>query len=572
MVFVFVGVLFQAGCQSCTNTSWQAETGSPTLANLTKWKGYLKVRKAEPGEPIGSTMKHISNVSHGMAVAKMNQALQSYNDNLGYKLSTVFELTTTDEWEQGGTDQHKTTGRGEPAVTAVEIGDHYYYIGFLDYREDTATFAAYEQTNHAIPAIVVVDGEDVSKPGWVRTKDEDGNQYHIVLHFTSQVTRDDYNIYRHLRNRGYSTAVSCYSIDAPTLEMNDRWRPFFTLTYNYNDGCTQYGNMYYPTKLIILDPQTIDESGIRAYNLDNPNTPENERDPKIDSDVPWVDQIYSQFIIRQYIAAWGYNPKNYGKTSDMDEFVLDGNHLDEVMDISDKHIAFMGYITSKNIDDSLIGFMVVNPRDGTAVFHETQGISAMATKTSAINAILQATKRWEYSVEDLTLHTIFGVPTWQGELTLPAVDNSGRHYGSLYCGMVMIRANYDHQPQHVQWATEKRDVFTKYERWLVLSKSQRVGSNVDVIKEITGKVEKIQQLVVEGNTDYLVNLAGVSGQFAVPIDYLGNPDNEDVTDVQVGDKVYMRYADPVNTTHYLVLEIKNQSKRRIAETRENEHM
>jgi hypothetical protein len=554
--------------KSCSNTSWKTEAGSPSLANRQSWKKFMPVHNADPNKPIGTTMTHIGNVSHKMAVAKMNQALQSYTDDLGYKLSSVFEITSVDESEKT-VDDSKKTDHGEPAVSAMVVQGHLYYVGMLDYRKSDDTYAEYEQTKGVIPAILVVDGEDATKPAWVRTRDESGKPYHIVLRFSEMVSYDDNNIYRHLRNRGYGLTNGCHKLDNPTLEVDDNWDPYFTVTWNMQDACgLQNGSMYYPEKLLVVDAQTTEDKGLVAYNLDNPTTPENERDPNIPK---WIDQVYSPEVALEYIKAWGYNPDNYGKTSYMDDFTIDGNHLDEVMNAANTNIVFVAYITSHNIDDALIGIILFDPQDGTAEYYETKGIHAMATKTSAINAIKQATHRWDYNVEDLTLHTIYGVPTWQGELTRPAIDNDGSEYGSLYCGMVMLQANYDHQPQHVRWGYDKRDVFTKYERWVIQSQTRRIGSNVDEKKEITGTVTKVLTLVVDGNTDFVVSIAEHPGTFTVPIEYLGDPNSEEVLGVQVGHKVYMKYADPVNTQTYLVLEIHNLTQVRQVEAKVNEH-
>jgi hypothetical protein len=442
----------------------------------------------------------------------------------------------------------------------------------LDYRnmsQKGAVLAAYEQTKGIIPAVAVVDGEDATKPAWIRMRDDDGNPYHIVIRLSRMYSYDDNNIYRHLRNHGFSTALSCSNLDNPTLEMDDKWRPYFTVTYTTNDACgLTNGTMHHPTKLIVVDAQTTDAGGIKAYQLADPTDLSIKRDPNIPK---WIDQVYSPSIVREWINAWGYNTANWGKTSELDEFKMDGEHLDEVMNFANTNIVFVAYITSTNIDDSLIGVMLIDPQDGTAELYETQGIHAMATKTSAVNAMKQATHRWDYDVEDVTPHTIYGVLTWQGELTRPAVDDEGNNYGSLYCGMVMLQANYDHQPQHVQWGFEKREVFTKYERWIILSHTRRIGSNIDEKKEITGTVTKKDTVVTDGNTDFLLSIAEHPGTFAVPVQYLGDSTSEEVFDIHVGDKIYMKYADPVNTHTYLTLEIHNLTRPPIAETQANEH-
>jgi hypothetical protein len=192
----------------------------------------------------------------------------------------------------------------------------------------------------------------------------------------------------------------------------------------------------------------------------------------------------------------------------------------------------------------------------SAEVHVTKGITAMATKTSAENAINQAVKFYGYKVEDLTIHTFFGVPTWQGELVRPAVNNEGEEYGSLYAGMVMLHANADHQPQHVQWGFDKFEAFNKYEHHLIRSRTQQVGSNVAEIKEVKGAVESVRTVVVNGTQSFLINLVGRTVAFVVEIDHLGDPTTEDVLSVKVGELVYIKYADIYSSKTMLVMDFR----------------
>ncbi len=557
MLLIGLAILLGAAC----NTTWKMETGSPSLANRKAWKTWLKVRSAESSEPIGTTMTHISNVSHEIAVAKINQALQSYTGELPFKLSTVFELTESDKLE--GEVQKDAEGNtvAKPAVSAVVVGGHMYYVGMLDYAKEggTTNRGSYDQTGGIIPAIAVADGEDESKAAWVRTADDDGKPYQIKIHLTDQsnIGWDDNNIYRYLRNRGWST-YGCYSIDNPTLEPDDKWRLYYTVTYNYIDSCGfTMGSMEYPTQLLVVNAETGD---IDALPLDNPKTSQEERDPRLDTQYAWVDQIYSPRLMKEWVTAWGYNPNNYGVTSHMDELVLDHQRFDEVMNIANTNITFVAYITSNLKDESLIGVMCIDPRTAHATFFNTQGPDGMATKTSAVNAIRQATVRDGFDVEDLTLHTIYNVHTWSGELTRPAYDNQGVRYGSLYAGTVLFKANYDHMPAHVVWARTKHQSFVEYQKNLVIRFTQRVGSNVLEIREITGKVSNIYTLVLEGNSVFIVELENYKEQWEIPIDYVGNPVNVNALRTQVGDTVYLKYADIINNPVHFVQEIQNISR------------
>jgi hypothetical protein len=182
---------------SCNGSVAKDETNEPRLDNRIKWKKILKVKVADPNKSLATTRTQISNVSRMMAAAKINQALEVYDGKFNYRLSTVFQIAKTDT-EEGGD--------GGPAITPVVVKGHQYYIAMLDYPKGEANRAAYEQTGRAIPAIGVADAEDETRPAWIRIQDEGGHPYKIKLYLGDQSTmRDDHNIYRFLRNRGYYT-------------------------------------------------------------------------------------------------------------------------------------------------------------------------------------------------------------------------------------------------------------------------------------------------------------------------------------------------------------------------------
>lgn len=574
IILLIATIIVAVGSFGC-RASWKQETIS--LQNRKLWKNYLKYKVAEPSQPINTTTTHISNVSHDIAVNKINQALQNYTVAMDYKLSTVFQLATQDVQEgerktessngpnRESSRERSTRPRAEPAVTAMSVQGHLYYVGFLDFPNSSDSYAMFQQVGGIIPAIAVVDGEDETKPAWIRTSDEQGNPYRITIHFTEQTTgwTDDNNIYRHLRNRNYTTFVGCNGIDNPKLELDDSWRPYFVVTYNINDACGVNGDMEHPDKLIVVDAQGGD---LKAFQLDDPRTAENERDPAINKDYGWIDQIYSNKIVRQWIDAWGYNLNNYQRTSTLDQFHMDGVHVDEVMNYENTNIEFVSYIVGAYADDSLIGIMCVDPREGTGIFYDTQGTKAMATKSLALHIISETINPLviengiEFEVENLTVHTIYGEPTWQGQLTKPAYDNNGNRYGSMYYGTVLLRADDDIISENVAWAESRHEAFTKYQKILFLKQSDRIGSNVLEEKEIEGQVVSIKTVVTGGETTYLIKISGSDHQWEIPIDYVGDPLTEDVIDAGVGDTVYMKYADVHNRKTHLTREFRDLSK------------
>ncbi len=540
-----------AGCYMDCN----CELGEPSLGNREKWKAYLQVEDAPEGAPIATTQTQISNVSPDLAVAKINQALETYEDELGYRLTTVFQI---------GEQSEEIAAGGAPAITDVVVNGHYYYIAPLDYPGGDKGAAI--QTNYQIPAIAVVDAEDETKPAWIRTKDANEEPYKIVLRFENQEVLDDKVIGRWLRSNGYRTyAENEYRLDDPTLEVDDDWRPYFTATYVKNDGYLNRGDAWYPQLLLVTDAQTRE---IQEFQLDNPNTLDTDESQDNDEPIPsWVDRIYSEQLVLDWISYWGYNPGNYGRASDLDEFVVDGGQLDVVMNAANTNLVFVAYITSKGADNSVVGTMLIDPRTGkTTMYWNTSEATGMATKSAATNTILQAVNEhpdFIYDVEDLTLHTIYGVRTWEGVITRPAYKNFGdslgstHRYGSLYAGTVLLEANFDLKPANVIWADSKHEAFTRYEEHLYLRQNTRVGSNVLEDKEVRGVVEgPPDRVTLGGDTSYLIRLVGHPGEvWEVPLTYIGDPNNEDVLGVAAGNQVYLRYGDPHNRDTYLVRQI-----------------
>ena len=119
-------------------------------------------------------------------------------------------------------------------------------------------------------------------------------------------------------------------------------------------------------------------------SVDNPNTlDKNERDQNIPA---WADQIYSPWIIAKWIGYWGYNPDNYGKTSELGKLIVDGDDIDQVMNAANTNLVLIAYITSNLPDNSNVGIMLVDPRTAEATFYRTRGTTrAMAVKSAAEN-------------------------------------------------------------------------------------------------------------------------------------------------------------------------------------------
>src|SRR5205807_2343644 len=118
----------------------------------------------------------------------------------------------------------------------------------------------------------------------------------------------------------------------------------------------------------------------------------------------------------EYINAWGYNLENWGKTSERGKLVLDQNNLEEVLDQSGNVIEYVGIMTSAFADNSAVGIMIVPTKSLKARFYPLYGPYAMTTHYHVVQVINQSFRRYGYHVEDLTLHLLYGRPTWVGSV------------------------------------------------------------------------------------------------------------------------------------------------------------
>lgn len=563
-----VAVLLAFAAGSCEKRETKSTWDLPDKENLTKWASMLDIRTAEPGELLATNDTRPSNVSPEVAITKALQALNSYEGETEFPLNTVYTIKR---------------------VNDAIVAGHYYYLGLLEFDASKPNGGAIQETGGLIPGFAVVDAEDETQPAVIRTVNAEGVPYKIKIHWESlsMTGRDDLEIIEWLDNHGFENrGVACSEVSAPKLECDDLWNPFITAAYLEDDGCGPIGTAWYATAFGIVD---IQKASMEIFALDDPMTKDvNEGEDvgkskyaesgslKKQSEIPvWVDWVFSERLFIQMATHQGMNLGNYGKQSVLGDLILDGSTVnddwevtrygDVIVDISmgrgRKDLVLVGYRTSRSNDMAVNSILTFNARTGKAVEHLVKGTeNAMAVKSMVINVVEEAQLLLgEYYVQDLTLHTIFSRPTWEGILVRNAVDNEGNSWThssddaeavyttkplnySTYAATVWVEASSDITPANIIFDPDYQLSMMKYRNLLYKQRGRRGIANILDDKKITGAVRSIS--IVGKQAVLRVSNSNLS--FIVDVENAFDAEVGDVVGLQPGDRVYMVYGDQQN--------------------------
>lgn len=453
----FIGLIIMAA--TLAGCSKKETIGTATItseSNLIKWGGMLNPVMAPPTAPLPTNNTRPSMVSPDIALTKMLQALNSYTGDAGYPLNSVFTINS---------------------VNDVVVNGHYYYVGLCEFDQNKPNGATIKRLDKNISCVGVVDAEDNLVPAKLRTQNADGVPYQIKVHLdaiTKTERSDESRVHKFVHLRGFTHyGKTCYDIDRPQLEMDEKWNPMFSVTYYEDDGCGDFGTAYTPLAYGLIDAQ---KATMQTFALDNPITKDVDEGAVISSevdhiegiklakDIPaFVDWVYSPYILKQMATHAGYNINNYGKRSVMGDLILDGSSVNQnveysghpIIDISlsknRKDLVMMGYFTSRSNDLAMNQILTMNARTGKATIYDLRAAGeSMSVKSLVIQAVeMKGLLRGSYEVQDMTLHTIYGTKTWQGIIARDVVDNennrksrTGLSY-SVYAMTCWIEASAD---------------------------------------------------------------------------------------------------------------------------------
>lgn len=310
------------------------------------------------------------------------------------------------------------------------------------------------------------------------------------------------NIYRHLRFR-YPT----YIFDSISFEIDEEGTPYWVCPVKkFNIGL--FGGQTIG-KVILCNAQTGETTEYKV------------------GDVPqWVDRVYSADLLVQLYDYNGTLKHGYFNSILGQKDCLQTTQGYNYIALDDDVWVYTG-ITSLNADQSIVGFVLMNQRTMETRFYSVEG----AIEYSAMGSAEGQVQNLGYQATFPLLLNIANEPTYFMALK----DDAG-----LVKKYAMVNV------QKYQWVAIGDTVAECEKSYVSLLNTNGITSaEVGNALEVTGKIEAIAPVTIEGTTYYYIYITGNEQVFAFN---MSNSDLLPIIKYKVGDTIKLSYtsAAPVN--------------------------
>ena len=263
------------------------------------------------------------------------------------------------------------------------------------------------------------------------------------------------------------------------------------------------------------------------------------QDLAIDEVPQWVDHAYpTDLLIEQYNWSSAYKDgwlnswlgqRNVVQTTPGTDGMPGYNYI-----AKDDDVWVYTGVTSATADSSIVGFVLINQRTAESHFYSVSG----ATEASAMESAEGQVQNLRYQATFPLLINVGGQPTYFMALK----DNAG---------LVKQFAMLDIQRyQNVAVGNTVAGCQEAYEALLATNGVQLQGSAADSvgIETVTGKIVRITDAVMDGNTHFYVQIEGSEEVFDFAL-----PDMLGIVAYNVGDEITFTYVkgDPVSSVQSL---------------------
>lgn len=338
-----------------------------------------------------------------------------------------------------------------------------------------------------IPAYIKID---MASQTTELVKLDEGMKYSTSEHLNR-------NIYRHLRFR-YPT----YIFDELSFEIDEEGIPYWVCPVKkYNIG--------------LFGGETIGR-----VVLCNAITGET-KDYKIDEVPQWIDHAYSADLLIRLYDYYGALKHGYFNSILGQKDCLKTTTGYNYLAIDDDVWVYTG-VTSVSGDQSNVGFVLMNQRTMETKFYPVEG----ATEESAQSSAEGQVQNLKYRATFPLLLNISGEPTY----FIALKDDAGlvKKYAMVNVQKYQLVAIGD-----TVSACEEQ-----YHQLLVSNGVKEETKDTREVKELTGKITKIAQSVVEGNSHYYIMLEGSEDIFDVAVnEFIG------IIRYNVGDELHIEYKE-----------------------------
>ncbi|MBZ0187777.1 MAG: hypothetical protein K8F91_16140, partial [Candidatus Obscuribacterales bacterium] len=445
--------------------------------NIKRWAGLANVRIAAEEETLPPTNPdRIQMVTRGIAHFHGQQAITRG----GAELSS-FYMVREQDWEK------------------VSLKGRTYWVAPLVYASDWMQFI----------------GSVEDSPGFISVDAEDPNgEVKVRLGHSLKVVPGGYwmrSLERHVYMNGYANGV----LDDPTLEVDDNWQPYYTMTYTTPEFVIGGQVM---RKMLVVNANTGE---IKAYDPD--------KGPE------WIERVMSDEIVGAYAKWWGHYAhekvvwlnglRNGGR------YEQEPADMDFVFNEADQSVWSLPMTSTKSSDAASTGVLYYSTRGNEAVFYP--GLKGIGVGSNVEQAFFNApdNKAEKYEVKQIQLYSINGEPTYVGVY----VQSQGTH-GESFAGIGFLHARKINGA-NVTMARTKQAALSRYVNWLASG-----GANDAEISRTADVAEPIQAVVFrigkESEDTYRFKLVGDEHTYMVT-----TTTYRDLSLVEPGDKVSVTFVE-----------------------------
>ena len=367
-------------------------------------------------------------------------------------------------------------------------GNLVYVIPF-----DFKSFSTWTSNSH-VPGYILVDAEDPERPAqYVELAKDKGLVYTPDACF-------DKNLRRHLISKyQFRDFIECH------LELDDESKPWWIVpAYELTAGWS--GKKI--SEVLIVNP--IDGS-IAVHTINSVPT--------------WVDRVYPGSIINEYANLNGSLKGGWWNK------VWSGNNVTEAEDPiliygSDNRLEWVSSITSSNgKEDSLVGLLYTDSRNGKNVFYHTSGGGTDSAILAAVNSN-QMVKFKHLGGTTPQIYNIYGAMT----AVVPLLNDLGAFQGVAIAEV--------QNPQDVAVGVTASEALHNYQAMLFRRGQQIAVEKGSSITKLKGVVDRIRQDVGQNGSTYFFHLDGVPRMFSA-----SSADNVKIALTQAGDEIEVEYVD-----------------------------
>ncbi len=440
----------------------------PNAKALAAIPNIVSVSSSTPLPP--TNVDHIVLVTQDVASYLGQQALASGGQNLGSLYHTK-----------------------NAEYTLQSVRGHLYWIAPLVYNNVWANLGQWQS-----PGYVVVDAEDPNASPQLRTG------YHMRYLPDALLNQD---LLRYTYLSGYVNG----NLADPTLEVDDNWRPYFTVSLMQpTRGFT--GEVV--TRALVVDTQT---GAIASYPL---------------SKVPsWVDRVIPADAVNQYLTWWGlyahapwFNPSGQNQqapATDTPELVY--NQVNQPVWLEPM-------TSSASSDNSSTGVILFDTRDMTGRFYPLTGLGVTNNVVNTFKS--NPANIRNYDVGNVELYQIYGEPTWVATFT------QANTYGASFQAVGIVDARHLNGA-NVIMASSKASALAGYAQWLADHSVTGTGAaSSGKLVTLTGKLTRISAATQSGATVYYMTLDGQMKIFQAGLTL-----SPELPLAQPGDTVSVSYLD-----------------------------